>query len=141
MTYCEATNTVGVKPITHEFVHECCLVTPVCICLGENDPYYSDTIGMPELLGVYQGAKPNIYLYPSTNQKPRIHDYDGTSKCHVTHSLNDIISYRVTTKMCLQVFSPGISPPIEPSQTTPSPDVVDEIESGSNCDSNTTTDN
>ena len=66
------------QPVTHEYVHECCLTIPVCVCLGENDPYYIDTISMPALLGVYQGAKPHIYHDAQDNQKPRVHDYDET---------------------------------------------------------------
>ena len=116
------------RPVTHQYVHECCLTIPVCVCLGENDPYYIDTISMPALLGLYQGAKPQIYHDTRDNQKPRVHDYDKTDHNCIISYLDDI--YHIG----LNLEAPsGHLPKIpfhhELPPRPPSPALTDELES------------
>ena len=48
----------------------------MCLCLGDNNPYYLDSAPLTAHCGVYQGAKPHIYQYPRDNKKPRIYESD-----------------------------------------------------------------
>ena len=79
----------SVRPITHNYVHECCLTVPICVCLGEYDPYYVDSLTIPMLLGVFQGAKPYIYCNTKNNQTPWVHDYSESDHHRILCYLDD----------------------------------------------------
>ena len=75
--------------MTHTYVHECCCTIPICVCLGEYDPYYVDSLTIPTLLGVFQGAKPYIYCITTNNQTPQIHNYSESDHHQILHYLDD----------------------------------------------------
>ena len=65
------------------------LYYPICVCLGEYDPYYVDSLTIPMLLGVFQGAKPYIYCNTTNNQTPGIQDYSESDHHPILRYLDD----------------------------------------------------
>ena len=65
-----------VRPPTHHFVHKYCQTLLVCLCLGDNDPYYLDSTPFTTHCGVYQGTKPHIYHDPTDNKKTWVYKSD-----------------------------------------------------------------
>lgn len=60
------------------------------MCLGENDPYYVDTLKLPELIGVFKGARPCIYHKTQDNHQTTISNYNTIDHCHILQYLDDI---------------------------------------------------
>ena len=79
----------SVQPVIHNYVHECCHTIPICVCLGDYDPYYVDSLTIPTLLGVFQGAKPYIYCNTKNNQTPQVRDYSESDHHRILCYLDD----------------------------------------------------
>ena len=79
----------SVQPVTHDYIHKCCLTVPICVCLGEYDPYYMDSLTIPTLLGAFQGAKPYIYCDTKNSQTPRVHYCSESDHHRILRYLHD----------------------------------------------------
>ena len=51
--------------------------------MGENNPYYFDTLELPELIGVFKGACPCIYHETQDNHQTMIPSYNTIDHCHI----------------------------------------------------------
>ena len=48
-----------------------------------------DSLTIPTLLGVFQGAKQHIYCDTKNSQTPRVHDYSESDHRHILRYLDD----------------------------------------------------
>ena len=60
----------------------------MCLCLGDNNPYYLDYAPFTTHCGVYQGAKPHIYHDPRDNKKPWVYESDEEDDRCALHYLD-----------------------------------------------------
>ena len=112
----------SVWPVTHDYVHKCCLTVPICVCLGEYDPYYVDSLTILTLLGVFQGAKPYLYCDTKNNQTPRVHDYSESDYrrilCYLDDNYHMGLNLETPSGRLPELSFYNELPPIPPSPTS-----------------------